>query len=252
MAAAFWLLVWQCAYIYVGKDVLVVSPFRAFQRLAELSGEAQFWLSVGLTCARVVGGFFAALAAGGVLALLTARFTIFRRLFAPPLGVIQATPIASFIILALIWISSGKLPVFISFLMVLPVVWVNLSAGISGVDKELLEVAHIFHFTRLKRFRLIYFPAVMPHFIAACSTGLGFAWKSAISAEVICHPRYSVGSGIYDSKVYLETADLFAWTIAVIILSVLLEKTTVRLLRRLEQCLLVSGAVRGRGISDAR
>jgi len=246
LITAFWLLVWELLYLYVGKEILVVSPFHAAGRLLQLAGSQDFWISVAGSCMRVVVGFFLALTTGILLAVLTNRFELAHLLLRPVLGIVKATPVASFIILALLWISTGRLPVFCAFLMVVPLVWANLHTGLANTDPQLLEMASVFRFSRWKKVRLIYIPALVPYFVAACSTGLGFAWKSMVAAEVISKPDNAIGTRIYETKVYLETADLFAWTIVVILLSLLLERVTIFLLGRLSARLLRAPKARGR------
>lgn len=228
--AIFWVLVWQLVYALVAREVLLVSPVQAAKRLFSIAAERAFWQSVNLTVLRVVSGFALAVAVGTLLAAATARWTMLHRLFSPVLNVVRATPVASFIILALVWMTKNRVPIFIVFLMVLPAVWANLYTGIIQTDQSLLEMAAVFRFSRTKKLGHIYVPSVLPYFTAACSSGLGFAWKSAIAAEVIALPRASIGREIYNAKIYLETADLFAWTIAVIVLSVIIEKLTMRVL----------------------
>ena len=62
------------------------------------------------------------------------------------------------------------------------------------------------------------------------ATGLGFAWKAGVAAEVIANTKMSIGAQIYDSKIYLDTLNLFSWTIVIIALSILLEKVVTKLL----------------------
>ena len=154
-------------------------------------------------------------------------------LLSPLRGVIRATPVSSFIILVLLWIQRGRVPAFISFLMVLPIVWTGVQQGLHATDPQLLEMARAYRFSRWKKLRYLYAPSVRPYFAAACMTGLGFAWKSGIAAEVIALPALSVGKNLYDAKIYLERADLFAWTLAVILLSLGLEALLKRAIGRI-------------------
>ena len=154
-------------------------------------------------------------------------------LFSPVGTVIRATPVASFIILALVWLKASNVPSFISFLMVTPIVWGALKAAIENTDKSLLEAAKAYRLGFRKTVKMVYLPSVAPQYAAALITALGLAWKSGIAAEVLCHPKVSVGNMLYESKIYLETADLFAWTATVIILSVIMEKCFRVLLKRL-------------------
>ena len=152
---------------------------------------------------------------------------VIRVLLETPLAVVKATPVPSFIILALIWIKSGMVPVFISFLMVLPTVCLNVAQGLGQVDSGLAEMLHIYRISLLKRVGLLYIPSLVPYVMAAVKSGLALAWKAGVSAEVIGRTAESIGRQLYESKLYLETERLFAYTVAVILLSGLIEVTVV-------------------------
>ena len=146
--------------------------------------------------------------------------------------VIKATPIASFVILALIWVSSKNLAVLIAFLIVLPVTYTNVLKGLSETDSQLLEMARVFRMPYGRKLRYIYGPAVRPYLLSAVSLGLGMCWKAGIAAEVIGLPARSIGRELYDAKLYLMTPELFAWTIVIIVLSAGFEKLVMAVLRR--------------------
>lgn len=165
--------------------------------------------------------------AGAVLAVLTSLSSWLYSIFRPMLTVIKSTPVVSFIILALVWMEKSTVPVFISFLMVTPMIWANLAGGIRETDRNLLEMAKTYGFTKRQIVQKIYIPSVMPSLLTALTTAIGFAWKAGIAAEVISTPRQSIGSQLYNAKVYLETVDLFAWTVVVVVLSMALEKLIV-------------------------
>lgn len=232
LTAAFWLAVWHVAYLIVKQEILLPSPAQTGLRLFELAQTGDFWISALLSLLRIMEGYFAGVAAGALLGALTARFSLLYDFFHPALSVIKATPVASFIILALVWIKKDNVPVFISFLMVLPVIWANVSEAIHQTDKDLLEMARLFRFPRGKMISKVYIPAILPYFFAGCTTALGFAWKAGIAAEILSLPKQSIGTELFYSKIYIETPDLFAWTAAVIIMSIILEKMLVRLLNQ--------------------
>ncbi len=232
LVAAIWLTVWQLLYMLIGKRLLFASPLQAFGRLAALAATGAFWRSIGLSLLRITAGFLAGSLAAVPIAVLTARSRFAYALLSPALAVVKATPVASFIVLALVWIKSANLSIFISFLMVLPMVWASVHQGIVSTERELLEMAQVFGFGAGKRLRLIYFPSVRPYLISALTAAIGFAWKAGIAAEVLAYPRNSIGFAIYSAKAQLETADLFAWTFVVVLLSILIEKLFVSLIRR--------------------
>ena len=84
-------------------------------------------------------------------------------------------------------------------------------------------MAKTFEFSVVKKISLIYLPSVEPYFLASVITACGLGWKAGIAAEVIAKPKNAIGTFLNDSKVYLETTDLFAWTVVVILVSVILE-----------------------------
>lgn len=222
-ALLFWLTVWQLVSLWVGQELLVPSPLAVGRTLLELMGQWQFWGSAGTTLLRVLEGFGLGIAAGVALAGLTLRFSAARWLLAPLLKAVRATPVASFIILALVWLPTGRIPGFISMLMVAPVAWASVEKGVRETDPLLLEMAQLYHMGRWRTLRWIWGPSVAPYLLTACTTGLGFAWKSGVAAEVICRPLLSIGKNLQEAKLYLETPEVFAWTITVAALSLGLE-----------------------------
>ena len=225
----FWLCVWVLASVLVGQELLLPSPLQVLRRFLALAGTAAFWITVGTSILRVLTGIVCAVVLGTLLAFLTENSAVCKALFSPVMMLVKSTPVASFIILALIWLGRGILPAFISALMVLPVVWANVSAGISARDPLLLEMARIYRFPRGRILRRITLPTVLPYFRSALCSALGLGWKAGVAAEVLTVPQRSVGRMIYESKLYLETPELFAWTVTVIAVSFLIERLLLRL-----------------------
>ena len=145
-------------------------------------------------------------------------------IFAPLFTTIKAVPVASFIILALLWVRGGNLSICISFLMVLPIVYINMLEGFTQVDRNLLEMAAVFRLSRSKKIKYIYVPQLLPYFTAACTTSLGLCWKSGIAAEVIGLPNGSMGNRLYETKLYMDTPEMFAWTVVIVLISFVVEK----------------------------
>ena len=222
-AAAVWLLVWQAAAMLVGKELLLVSPVRTVTRLWELGGSPAFWNSVFYTLLRIAGGFFAAAALGVLLAVPAARKRWVRDLLAPLMITVKTVPVASFIVVILIWFTSKQLSVIIAGLMVLPIVYTNTLEGLNNRDPQLAEAARVFGVRPMRRGLFIDLPQVLPFFRSGCRVALGLCWKAGVAAELIGQPTGSVGWALNQSRTWLETRDVFAWTLAIVILSVVCE-----------------------------
>lgn len=220
---AVWLGVWQLASWWVGRDLLLPSPASVAACLAELGQTGEFWLSAVSTLARVVCGLVGGAVLGTLLAFLTHFSTWADRIFSPAIRVLRATPVVCFILLVYLWVTRANIPGLIAGMMVLPVVWGSLTAGLKAVDGQLLELARAYGFSRLKTLGLIYLPSLRPHFTAAVLNGFGLAWKSGVAAEVLCPPKFAIGSSIQQARQALETPELFAWTAVIVVLSLVLE-----------------------------
>ncbi|MGN0469135.1 MAG: ABC transporter permease [Acutalibacteraceae bacterium] len=216
----------------VKSDILIASPLQVLQRLFVLIGKPEFRQSVALSFLRISCGYLSAVAAGTLLASAAAVSKTVKELFSPIIKLARSVPVASFIILALVWIRKDYVPVFIVFLIVMPVIWQNVLEGIENTDKKLVETARIYGFSFFKTIKTVYFHCVLPYFSSGCIAALGLAWKSGVAAEVLAMPVKSIGYNLYRSKINIETADLFAWTAVVIILSMILERFIAFLISR--------------------
>lgn len=220
----FWLLLWQVFAAAVHNRIFLVGPADTLKALGALMGSPSFWLSIWFSFARICLGFFLALAAGLITGSLAFWKPFFGDFLAPAIQFMKSIPVASFVILALIWTGSENLSVFISFLVVYPIIHVNTVAGLVSTDPKLLEMAAVFRVPLPRRAFFLYRPALSPYLTSACKTALGMGFKSGIAAEVIGVPDGSIGAGLYMAKIYLSTADLFAWTLTIIVVSSLFER----------------------------
>lgn len=237
LAIGFWILIWQFVSMRINEEILLASPFSVFLALIDLIQTEQFIKSVAFSFSKIVLGFTLAMTIGILFAVFAHLSYIFRALIEPLIKIIKVTPVASFIILALLWIHSTNLSILISFLMVLPIIYSNVLQGIESTDVKLLEMAKVFQVKPITQFQFIYLPAIMPYFVTACSIGLGFCWKSGIAAEIIGLPKNSIGEQLYQAKLYLMTKEVLAWTIVIILLSLLFEKIVMVLVKSLQKTL---------------
>ena len=232
MPPVFWLGVWQLAAFAVGKELLLPSPAAVGKSLLALMQTADLYLSAGATLGRVFLGLLWGGLAGAALAFLTHFSPWADAIVSPAVRVVRATPVVSFILLVYLWVARTAIPWVIAGLMVLPVMWGSLTAGLAHMDEKLLEMGRAYRFSPLKQLRLIYLPALRSHFSAGLLTAFGLAWKSGVAAEVLCPPNRAVGSRLQQAKQGLETADLLAWTLTIVALSLALERLLRRALER--------------------
>ena len=229
-AAGFWLAVWQLGALAVGQSLLLPGPAETLCQLLRLLASGGFWARAGFTALRVLSGLALGCCAGALLALLAARSGAARTLLAVPVQLLKAAPVASFIILALLWVRSRWLSLLISFVMGLPILYTALLEGLLQADRQLVEMARVFRLRPWAAVRAVWLPQLLPYAAQAFRLALGLCWKSGVAAEIIALPQGSIGEAFYAAKLTFATGELFAWTAAVLLLSALCERLLLALL----------------------
>ena len=235
MVAAFWLGVWAIVAYRFGKPLLFPSPLSVLTTLGELLQTKEFYLITAKSIDNILFGTLSAIFCACVLAIVTSHIRLVRELIHPIMAVVKATPVASFIILMLLFLGPVKVPAFITFLIILPVVWTNLDQGIASIDKQLSEVAKMYRFSFAKRIRVLILPSLKPYFLSACKTSIGLAWKAGVAAEIIAMPKGTIGTQIGEAKLYIMSAEMFAWTLTVVLLSLVIEFGVSYLFKKLDE-----------------
>lgn len=229
----FIIALWWGISLAVSNQVVLPDPAAVAKAFLRLAGTADFYLAVLRSMAGILCGYLAGNVAGlvlGGLSGLSERFYAFMR---PTMTLIKSTPVASFIILVLIWVGKTGTPAFTAFLIVLPVVWQTVSSGMRSADRKLLEAAEVFRLSAGKKLKYIYVPEAYPVYVGASLTAMGFAWKAGVAAEVLAGGMKTLGGNIYSSKIVLEIPELFAWTFTVILLSLVIELCAGTVLRKM-------------------
>lgn len=224
VVSLFWLAIWILVAKKINSPYILPNPKDVLSCLGNLITKADFWLISFTSLLRVAMGILLSFFIGIILAICTTHFKLVRLFLSPLLTAIKSTPVASFIILAFVWMQTDIIPIFITSLIVIPMVWSNISEGILAVDPLLVEVTKIYRFSPTKKLFRLYIPTIAPYFMATCKSALGMAWKAGIAAEILAPPEKSIGGEIIEAKRWLEMPTMFAWTVVVILLSLLFEK----------------------------
>ena len=226
-AALLALTFWEIAALLIHQRILLVTPVAVARRLCTI------WRAILFSFYHIAGGFLLGLILGCLLAYLAAKHPVVETLLWPWMAMIKSVPVASFVVICLIWLSARNLSVFISFLIVIPIIYQNVLEGLRAENREMQEVATVFQLPWRKRFRYIELPKIRPFLLSACRVTTGMAWKAGIAAEIIGVPNGSIGKMLYTAKIYLDTDDLLAWTVIIVVISVVAEKVFLAGLSRL-------------------
>lgn len=219
-----WLIVWELVSIMLGNSILLVGPAEVISTLMKKVITLSFWSSIGTSFLRIASGFLTGAFLGVILGIASYKWRTAEEFLMPLMAFLKAVPVASFVVLFLIWWHSDVLSVAICVCVVLPQIYVSIVQGLKNTNVELLEMAKVMGMHPLDKMHYIYRPAVRPYLEGALKIAASLSWKSGVAAEVIGTPDSTIGEALYMSKIYLDTSGVLAWTVVIILISVLSEK----------------------------
>jgi NitT/TauT family transport system permease protein len=221
LGVVFLVALWELAALAFRSNLLFPGPLTVAKNFITLLPTSRFWQALGSSFLRVLLSLVISVPLGVLAGFFSGVFPQFERFLRPLLQLIAATPVMAVILIAFLWFGSEGTPIFAGFLMIFPVVTLNVEAGIRGVDRGLIEMTQIYHFSRAETTKNLYIPAIAPFIASALDTSLSLAWKVVIAAEVLVQPIRALGTNMQTAKAQLETPSLFAWTIAAVLAAAL-------------------------------
>lgn len=218
-----WLLIWELGDSIIDNTLFFTGVVPTLKALTALIVTKSFWLTVLSSMLRIASGFVIGVAVGILLAIISSKSEFLCSFISQGISVIKATPVASIIIILWIFVGRSRAASAIALFMVAPIIWQNLVDGFKSIDKGLIEVTDIFELKGFKRFRLLVFPTLVRYFAPAVLTSVGLAWKSGIAAEIITVAENSIGAQIKNNKDTFDSDYMLAWTLVVVIVSIIFE-----------------------------
>lgn len=231
----FWLGLWWAAAAIVNLPLILPSPIDVLVKLGQMSATPLFWRVMLISSVRVLVGIVCSYALAFALALLCHRVKFLYDFFMPAISVIKTTPVTSFILIAFVLMHRDLIPGLIAALIVFPVVFSNTIEGLRAARPELIETARAYRLGWADRARCIWIPTLRPFMISAAGASVGLAIKAGVAAEVLICPEVSVGKYIFQAKQNMEYVELFAWTVAIVIFSYLLDLAFKLALKRIKR-----------------
>ncbi len=231
-----WIVIWHIVAINIDKEIFLPTPGKVFTVLwRDLLPSEEFCLSLINSIKNIATGFIVGVVTGILLAVLSSVSSVVEAFLRFPVKVIKSVPVASFVILSLLWFDSSDLSIFIPAMIVMPTLYINTLTGIQQTNDKLLDMARLFKVPVVKRICYIYIPGTLPYILASCSLAIGMAWKSGIAAEIIALSKNSIGNELYKAKIHLMIPELFAWTIVIVLLSVVCEYFIKQIIKLIEK-----------------
>lgn len=148
---AVWLLIWQAAASLTGLELILAGPVNVFKALCTKLGEKDFYIAAGGSFVHIFAGFIIAFVTACIIGFLASFCGWLREFLRPAIVIMQSLPIASFIIVLIIWFGSKNVASYISFIVVFPMIYNSVITGVGNVDSKILEMAQVFNISCWKK-----------------------------------------------------------------------------------------------------
>lgn len=218
-----WIAIWQILSLVINNYIMFVGPYETLLVLFNLVQTSDFWISILNTLLRIACGYLIGICLGILISSLSYRFKFLDEFLSPALTIMKAVPVASFVVIFLIWMGNKNLSIIVSSMIVFPIIYSSTLTGLKNVNNKMIEMAKIYRIGFVDKIKYLYYPEIREQLKTSLVLSSGMSWKSGVAAEVIAQPLLTIGNNMYISKVYLETDRLFAWTVVIIAISKLFE-----------------------------
>lgn len=228
---AIFMVAWWLASQHMPSFVLP-GPAKTWRALVTLWQGHRLLHDIGITLSRVLSGFLIATVVGTLFGLALGANRTLAQFFEPLLAVFNTVSSAIWAIFAIIWFGiSDATTIFVVFMTAMPLILTNVWQGAKTVDAQYVELARSFRMNRLQTLWKIYLPTIMPYFFSGARLAFGFGWRVSLVAETIGSSD-GIGYRLRQAGDLVQTDQVFAWTLLLVALMLLLESGLLKPLER--------------------
>lgn len=220
----FFLIIWEGVALYIDNSLLFPRVSEIFLSLKNLVASGDFILILWNTLSRFFISIVFSLILAIIFSVASYRYEVISFLLFPFIIFLRAVPTIAIIIVVLIWSSVERVPIVVGMLILFPILYESILGGIKNVDKNLLKMSKVFKVSTKRVVIDIYIPSIYYSISSNIPSYMGLTFKVIIAGEVLSQESLSIGGEIFINKIYLESSNIFAWIIVVIVLNYFLEK----------------------------
>ena len=204
------LILWHIVSLKTHAIVLA-SPADTFRAVVRLAGTGRFWSQIWASFQRIVAGIALGGLAGFSLGIVAGLFCRVRYVLEPLRWLLMSVPAVVVVVIAMLWFGMGSaMVVFITALLLSPIVYVNTVRGFGMVDGDIIEMARVYRFPRRLTIRHVYIPAITGQVASSLVVATGIGVRIVILAEVMGASE-GIGHALSLSRSTLDIPDLYAW-----------------------------------------
>ena len=214
---------WSFISKKINSEIIFPNIKSIINKLLEIVSEKSFYKDLMYSIVRVFTAFILSFFSAFLFGVLSGIFLSLRYILMPIINFIRTIPTIPLILVAVIWFDNNTVPIFVSMLVIFPIIYDAITNGIINVDKNLIEMSLSYNVSLKNQIISLYIPSIKPYVLTALSQSMGITWKSILAAEILALPSFGIGSRLYESHLYLDTVSLFAYSLIAVIFNAIFE-----------------------------
>jgi NitT/TauT family transport system permease protein len=185
-------------------------------------------IDLAVTLARVVVALIASFLLGLALAMAMYRSEALDNYLHPMIRILMAVPVVSWILFAVLWFPGVEFRIaFVLVVVCGPVFLVDMLDAMRNVPRELRQMMRSFRPTVLQFFLKLMLPAILPTILTSWKVNISLAIRVVTIAELVGAVT-GIGHQLSVAQELFSVADVFAWTVVLVLLLFLLEAVVAR------------------------
>lgn len=217
------ILLWFFISLKINSEIVFPNILTIIKKLIEIILEKSFYKDLFLSLIRVFITFILSFLLAIIFGILSGIFSSIRYMLMPIINFIRTIPTIPLILVAIIWFDNNTVPIFVSMLVIFPIMYDAVVNGIINVDKNLIDMSLSYNVSLKTQIISLYIPSIKPYILTSISQSMGITWKSILAAEILALPSLGIGSKLYESHLYLDTVSLFAYCLIAVIFNGIFE-----------------------------
>ncbi|MEI0699786.1 ABC transporter permease subunit [Brachyspira intermedia] len=214
---------WYFTALKINSEIVFPNIPNILKKFAEIISEKSFYKDLSSSLIRVLITFALSFLLAFIIGISAGIFSPIRYILIPIINFIRTIPTIPLILVAIIWFDNNTVPIFVSMLVIFPIMYDSITNGIINVDKKLIEMSMSYNVSLKTQIINLYIPYIKPYIFTGISQSMGITWKSILAAEILALPAFGIGTKLYESHLYLDSVSLFAYCLIAIIFNGIFE-----------------------------
>ncbi len=211
------------------NTTFIESPSVVIRALPQFLSDPETWRNIGVTLLRVMAGLALGVVAGFIAAIIMSRSPFMGEVLGYYVTAALRTPSAIAAILALaIFKGSEAGYVLVVAFITFPYMAVGMRDGLNSADRELDQMARIYHLGLLSQIRHVWAPFVAPYIFSALRNAHALAWKVIVVAEIFGAARKGFGAKFEHAWEYMLMVEVHLWLLVFMAIVLIAEYGLIR------------------------